>query len=163
MFIGYAEHSAAYRFLVLSSNVLDCNTIIETNNAEFCEHIFLLNREISHASIENNREINSDEELRRSKRTRKEFNFGNDFCTYLVDNDPLTFSEVISSSDAKFWKEAINNEINSILNNKTWILVDLPLIAKPIGCKQIFKRKYNADGTIDKYKARLVAKGFFQK
>ena len=29
MFIGYAEHSAAYRFLVLKSDVLDCNSIIE--------------------------------------------------------------------------------------------------------------------------------------
>lgn len=35
MFIGYAEHSAAYRFLVLKSDVLDNNTIVETKNAEF--------------------------------------------------------------------------------------------------------------------------------
>jgi hypothetical protein len=31
LFIGYAEHSAAYRFLVLKSDVLSCNIIIETN------------------------------------------------------------------------------------------------------------------------------------
>ena len=35
LFIGYAQHSVAYRFLVLKSNVLDCNTIIETKNAKF--------------------------------------------------------------------------------------------------------------------------------
>ena len=29
MFIGYASNSAAYRFLVLKSDVLECNTIIE--------------------------------------------------------------------------------------------------------------------------------------
>ncbi|KAL0417835.1 UNVERIFIED_CONTAM: Retrovirus-related Pol polyprotein from transposon TNT 1-94 [Sesamum radiatum] len=34
---------------------------------------------------------------------------------------------------------------------------------KPLGCKWILKRKYKADGSIDKYKARLVAKGFKQK
>ena len=40
MFIGYASNSAAYRFLVLKSDVLECNTIIETKNAKFFEHIF---------------------------------------------------------------------------------------------------------------------------
>ena len=30
MFLGYTGHSVAYRFLVLKSNVLDCNTVIET-------------------------------------------------------------------------------------------------------------------------------------
>ena len=91
IFIGYAEHSATYRFLVLSSDVLDSNTIVETKNAEFFERIFPLNRKICHASIETDRENNSDEKLRRNKRPRKKFNFGNDFYTYLVDNDPLTF------------------------------------------------------------------------
>ena len=33
MFIGYASNSTVYRFLVLKSNVLECNTIIETKNA----------------------------------------------------------------------------------------------------------------------------------
>ena len=42
MFIGYASNSAAYRFLVLKSDVLECNTIIETKNVEFFEHIFPL-------------------------------------------------------------------------------------------------------------------------
>ena len=35
MFIRYAINSAAYRFLVLKSDVLESNTIIETKNAEF--------------------------------------------------------------------------------------------------------------------------------
>ena len=42
MFLGYAEHSAAYRFLVLNSDIIECNTIVETKNAEFFEHIFPL-------------------------------------------------------------------------------------------------------------------------
>ena len=37
MFIGYANNSAAYRFLVLKSYVLESNTIIETKNAKFFE------------------------------------------------------------------------------------------------------------------------------
>ena len=102
--------------------------------------------------------------MRRSKRTRKEYFFyGNDFQTFLVDNEPLNYFESISSFDAKFWKEAIKVEIDSIMKNNTWILTDLPPGAKPIGCKWIFKRKFNPDGSIDKYKSRLVAKEFSQK
>ena len=49
MFIGYASNSVAYRFFVLKSDVLECNTIIETKNIEFFEHIFLLSKKISRA------------------------------------------------------------------------------------------------------------------
>ena len=35
MFIGNASNSVAYRFLILKSDVLECNTIIETKNIEF--------------------------------------------------------------------------------------------------------------------------------
>jgi len=55
----------------------------------------------------------------RSKKRRKETSFRNDFFTYLVDKDPLTYSEVISSFDSLFWKEAIKVEIDSILQNQT--------------------------------------------
>ena len=48
MFIRYASNSVAYRFLVLKSDVLECNTIIETKHAEFFGHIFPLFEKISH-------------------------------------------------------------------------------------------------------------------
>ncbi|KAL0285668.1 UNVERIFIED_CONTAM: Retrovirus-related Pol polyprotein from transposon TNT 1-94 [Sesamum angustifolium] len=75
----------------------------------------------------------------------------------------MTVSEALSSPEAPFWKEAINSEIESVMQNHTWELVGLPSGSKPLGCKWILKRKYKADGSIDKYKARLVAKGFKQK
>ena len=44
MFIGYAYHSASYRFLVTRSdnNIMEINTIVETKDAEFFEHVFPL-------------------------------------------------------------------------------------------------------------------------
>ena len=60
------------------------------------------------------------------------------------------------------WKEAIKSELESILHNHTWELVDLPSGCKPLSSKWIFKRKRKVDGLIDKYKARLVIKGFRQ-
>ncbi|KAL2231172.1 UNVERIFIED_CONTAM: Retrovirus-related Pol polyprotein from transposon TNT 1-94 [Sesamum indicum] len=55
------------------------------------------------------------------------------------------------------------SEMDSIVSNGTWVLVDLPPGSTTIGCKWIFKRKLKPDGTIDKFEARLVAKGFKQK
>ena len=69
----------------------------------------------------------------------------------------------MASRDVAFWKAAINDEMDSILSNNTWILVDLPSGSKPIGCKWVFRRKYNTDGSLQTFKARLVAKGFRQK
>lgn len=40
MFIGYAFNSACYRFLVIKGDVMDPNTIIESNNASFFEYAF---------------------------------------------------------------------------------------------------------------------------
>ena len=102
----------------------------------------------------------SHDELRRIQRQRKEVSFGDDFYTYLIENEPCSYFEAISSPDALLWKEAIKIELDSILKNKTWELVNLPSEEKPIGYKCILKRKYFPDDSIEKYKARLVAKGF---
>ncbi|KAL2250151.1 UNVERIFIED_CONTAM: Retrovirus-related Pol polyprotein from transposon TNT 1-94 [Sesamum indicum] len=69
----------------------------------------------------------------------------------------------MASSEAKQWKEAVKSEMDSIVSNGIWVLVDLPPGCTTIGCKWIFKRKLKPDGTIDKFKAKLVAKGFKQK
>ena len=89
--------------------------------------------------------------------------YGPDFLTYLLENEPQTYKDAMSSPEASLWKEAINSEVESILQNHTWELVDLPHGCKPLGYKWIFKRKLKADGSIDKYKARLVIKGYRQK
>nr|GEW54279.1 zinc finger, CCHC-type [Tanacetum cinerariifolium] len=46
----------------------------------------------------------------------------------------------MKSQDVAFWKEAINDEMDSIMSNNTWMLADL----SP-GCKWIFKRKLKMD------------------
>nr|GEY67096.1 zinc finger, CCHC-type [Tanacetum cinerariifolium] len=82
---------------------------------------------------------------------------------YSIEEDPRTYNEAIQSRDATFWKDAINDEIGSIMKNNTWVLSDLPTGCKPLVCKWIIKRKMKVDGSIDKFKARLVIQGFRQK
>ena len=52
----------------------------------------------------------------------------------------------------------VKSKVDSIIQNHTWELVDLPLDNKHLGYKWIFKRKMKQDVLIDKYKARLVMK-----
>ena len=59
------------------------------------------------------------------------------------------------SSESTYWKEVVNSEIESILRNHSWELIDLPPRNKPLGSKRILKMKMNINGTVYKYKARL--------
>ena len=51
-----------------------------------------------------------------------------------MEDYPKTFNEAMASRDLAFWNEAIQDELDSILKNHTWELVDLPKGSKPIEC-----------------------------
>ncbi|KAJ0565281.1 putative RNA-directed DNA polymerase [Helianthus annuus] len=74
--------------------------------------------------------------------------------------EPSCYNE--ASKDPK-WVEAMNLEMEALMRNNTWELVDLPSGRKPIGCKWVYKIKYRSNGEIERYKARLVAKGYNQR
>jgi len=54
-------------------------------------------------------------------------------------------------------------ELNAFMENHTWDIVPLPPHQKLIGCKLVYKIKFKADGSIERYKACLVVKGFTQR
>ena len=55
----------------------------------------------------------------------------------------------------------MEKELETLKNNKTWTIIDLPPNIKPISTKWVYKIKKNDDKTLT-YKARLVARGFEQ-
>ncbi|CAL2258509.1 unnamed protein product [Prunus armeniaca] len=73
--------------------------------------------------------------------------------------EPNTYEEARHNPH---WVGAMNSEITALEEN-TWSLVPLPAGHRPIGCKWVFKIKYNSDNSIERYKAHLVAKGFTQR
>jgi len=74
--------------------------------------------------------------------------------------EPTSYQEVIDLPNPKEWMDAIRDEMDSMVRNKVWGLVDLPPQPKSIGNKWVSKIKSWTDGSIDKYKTRLVVKRF---
>ncbi|GJZ85465.1 zinc finger, CCHC-type containing protein, partial [Tanacetum coccineum] len=190
IFVGYVEHSKAYRFYVIEPNdFVSINSIIESRDAIFDDTRFssiprpkdiIPNVQESQMDDHTDDVPNEIPEPQKGKRVQKAKQYGSDFQLYLVEgsrdqvgsqysycfsieDDPRTYNKAMQSRDAAFWKEAIDDEIGSIMENNTWVLSDLPPGCKPLGCKWIFKRKMKLNGTIDKFKARLVIQGFRQK
>eukprot|EP00253_Pinus_taeda_P025755 PITA_25755 len=54
-------------------------------------------------------------------------------------------------------------EYNSIMVDDVWEVVSRPQDRSMVGSRWIYKIKYVADDSVEKYKARFVAKGYAQK
>jgi len=132
IFIGYVEHSKAYRFYVIEPNdSYAVHSTIDSRDAIFDENRFSsiprpkdmvpsfsgtnkdCNDEVSEKAVDQSLE------LRKSKRERKPKSFGPDFQLYLiegsrdevstqysycfnVEDDPKTFDEAMKSQDVAF-------------------------------------------------------------
>jgi hypothetical protein len=76
--------------------------------------------------------------------------------------EPCSYQEAISCPDAKQWIQAIQEEHESLVRNKTWTICQLPFGRKAIEGKWILKYKPRFKTTAPRYKARFVIKGFSQ-
>ena len=98
-----------------------------------------------------------DNQERPNKRYRVEYGHAN-----AALEAPTTYSEAINSIEKTKWIEAINAELKSLHEKKTWTLVNRNQATKIIGTKWVFAIKRDENGEVQRYKARLVALGYRQ-
>ena len=115
--LGYAINSAAYRFFNFENKI-----IFESGDAIFHEEKFpfelknsggeetILSQPSSSTSHLQNQE-SFEMEPRRSKRARVENDFGPDYYVFNIEENPQNLKESLTSPDAIFWKEAVNDEM----------------------------------------------------
>lgn len=77
--------------------------------------------------------------------------------------DPICAEQALRLPEADEWKRAMREEIEALVANKTWTIVERPKEKKIIGSKWVLRTKLNQDGSVMRRKARLVAKGFSQR
>lgn len=81
---------------------------------------------------------------------------------HTIIESPLPKSH-LSALKVRNWNHAMNTKFNALISNGTWALVPRPRNVNIFRSMWLFKMKYNADDTLERYKARLVANGKSQR
>ena len=76
-------------------------------------------------------------------------------------DEPQSYKQALKSMFYPKWLIAMEDEMKSLILNKTWILVPKPKDCTVVECRWLFKLKQELNGL--RYKVRLVAKGFTQQ
>ena len=79
---------------------------------------------------------------------------------------PTSYRNAVMSALKDYWIAAINKELEGLIANDTWDVVnecDIPPGSNIMNCHFVFAVKRNPDGSVAKFKARLVADGNSQK
>jgi histone deacetylase 1/2 len=82
------------------------------------------------------------------------------FQTAPLSPVPRTYRAALADSN---WRAAMEAEYSALLANNTWDLVPRPPRANVVTGKWVFKHKFKADGSLERYKARWVLRGFTQR
>jgi len=98
---------------------------------------------VIHADVETHEEIPEEDNnivTQNSKRWTVAKSFGEDYIIYPVDDTRTTIGEAYSSLDADLWKEVVQSEMDFIMSNETWEVVDRPYRYKQWGVNGSSKR-----------------------
>ncbi|GJR12260.1 retrotransposon protein, putative, ty1-copia subclass [Tanacetum coccineum] len=162
IFIGYPKETMGYSFYYPPEN-----KVLVARNAEFLENS-LINQEAS-GSLED-LEIIQEEDTHPSIDTSLNHEEDDlemdepqsDIIPIRDLDEPANYKVALLDPKSDKWLNAMNVEMQSMKDNKVWVLVELPPNGKTVGSKWLFKKKTDMDGAVHTYKARLVAKGYTQ-
>ena len=71
-----------------------------------------------------------------------------------IDNEPRTYKQALESLNKQEWINVMNNEIEELESQNTWLITNLPLNRNILRGKWVYKIKRDNNGNIIKYKAR---------
>nr|GEX26061.1 ribonuclease H-like domain-containing protein [Tanacetum cinerariifolium] len=92
----------------------------------------------------------------RIMKTNPKYNF------HVTTSSPIFKSPFHALRDPN-WKQAMCDEYKALIDNNTWVLVPRPPNVNIVRSMWLYKHKYNAEGSLNRYKARLVANGHSQQ
>ncbi|GJR34733.1 zinc finger, CCHC-type containing protein [Tanacetum coccineum] len=160
IFVGYVEHSKAFKFYVIKPNdSVSINSIIESRDDIFDDNRFssvlrpslkipkgtkdisgsVVPKEVTEEVVQQH-----EPELRKSKRNRTPKNFGPEFQLYLIEGtrDESLTNTLIALMLRMISKHLMKQQILRMLQT-SWLGMDL-------------QRKLKLDGTIEKFKTRMI-------
>lgn len=123
-------------------------------------------------NVENNDDVQNDPNFQTRARvdsgagraiTRGFRNLLNYHVAFSVIHEPDTYKDAMNGNDSKNWKNAMREELDSLMKNNTWVLVQRPANVTTVDNKWVFKIKQEKKNAPIRYKARLVARGFTQE
>uniref|UniRef100_A0A1Y1JXU0 Integrase catalytic domain-containing protein n=1 Tax=Photinus pyralis TaxID=7054 RepID=A0A1Y1JXU0_PHOPY len=178
LMIGYADNGYRLWDKDRKKIVHARNVIFEEDGPEIYPNILVENPE----EVDNNENIEDEQEdsigvndgnqmSRRSTRERRPPAYLEDYevedhsnlfaalsAGSMLSDVPSTYDEAVAQSGE--WKNAVQKELTSLQDNKTWELVERPVNQEVIDSKWVFRVKV-INGQVER-KARLVARGFKQ-
>ena len=185
-FVGYSRTSKGYRLFDETKQKVIIRRDVKFNESDFGDKDEMTTTSTVDSSIapmKNVKEETVGEEVikepRTSARIRKALvRFGYDEYAVTASpvgqvrhvaynvcevEEPISMKEARTNEHSREWMSAADSEYNSLVENETWRLVELPPGRKTIGCKWVFKAKHDSDGRVSRFKACLVAQGYAQK
>nr|CAN76388.1 hypothetical protein VITISV_037906 [Vitis vinifera] len=154
-----------------STVVLDVTEIDQTKS-EFVNLDELTESTVQKGGKEDKENVNSQVDLstpvakvRRSSRNIRPSQRYSPVLNYLLltnGGEPECYDEALQDENSSKWELAMKDEMDSLLGNQTWELIELPVGKKALHNKWVYRINNDHDGS-KRYKARLIVKGFQQK
>src|SRR6266576_1617573 len=156
---------------IKNKRVIFSRDVIFDENSNYLEEQFSSNQDdnsdlkIDPSASEKDSSNQLSTDFRRSERQRKAPDWLKDYelnsavlnAEKFLNETPSTYNEIFGRPDQFQWELAIKDELNSLIKNNTWEIVETPNNVNIVDCKWVFCIKRNAVGNIERYKARLVA------